>query len=119
MEEPKFALMMKIITISRGYKKHGGDLTKEDLYEVWNKQKGICPFTGVKLIIPTHTKTNKKIRINSLYRASVDRIDNKVGYTKNNIQFVSQMYNFAKNTNTNENVIKFCEAIMKNIKNEQ
>lgn len=59
------------------------------LKELWSKQKGCCAYTGVEL----HHKINDPIRT-----ASIDRIDSSKGYVKGNVQFVSVIANFAKNS---------------------
>ena len=69
------------------------NLTLEDLKQVWEQQNGICPYTGLKLELPTHTE-----RKNIWYRASLDRIDSSKGYVVGNIQFVSTPINLMKST---------------------
>lgn len=109
-----FKYLLASLMKNRGYVKHGGDLTTEDLQDIWNDQNGICPITGVRLIVPTWGN----YKLNSLYRASIDRKDNNAGYFKPNVRFVSQMYNFARNTNSNENVVLFCRLVVENLDNE-
>jgi hypothetical protein len=69
------------------------DITIDDLKEIWEKQDGVCPYLGVKL----HINSYGKIRKNSTYSASVDRIDSSKGYVKDNIQWISRAINFLKN----------------------
>ena len=64
----------------------------DHLYQVWVNQKGVCPYTNIKLILP---KANMDIK--PYEQASLDRIDSNKGYVKSNIQFVSLMVNWAKN----------------------
>lgn len=86
------------------------DITLQDLKAQWNSQKGICPFTGWKLELP-HSSQGFKDSSPMKYRASIDRIDSSKGYVKNNIQFITQMANLAKNNFTEEEVIEFCKAV--------
>jgi hypothetical protein len=83
-----------------------GDLTLNDLKEVWDKQKGICPYTGIKLKIKDK---NSKIHVFEL--ASLDRIDSNKLYEKGNVIFVSTPINYMKNTMTEKETIKFCKII--------
>lgn len=83
------------------------DLTVEDLLEIWNKQNGICIYTGIELILNRSSKICKDQ--NNV--ASVDRIDSSIGYTKDNIQFISRTANLAKNTMSHEQMIEFCEMV--------
>lgn len=71
------------------------NLTADYLRKVWNNQQGICPYTGISLILPTFGH-NKDIPIAN--RASLDRIDSSKGYIIGNVQFVSTPINFLKNT---------------------
>lgn len=48
------------------------------------------------------------------YQASLDRIDNNIGYMKGNIRFVSLIYNYAKNNFTDNDVAKFCQNFLNN-----
>lgn len=82
-------------------------ITLDDLQEQWDKQKGICPYSGISLIIPTYTKNHK----NPIYMASVDRVDNSKGYVPGNIQFVSTCINYMKNTMTDEDTKFLCKCI--------
>jgi hypothetical protein len=85
-----------------------GDLTLVDLKKQWEKQSGICPYTGIKLKLPTYSK-NKNYTIQEL--ASLDRIDSSKPYQKNNIVFVCAPINYMKNTMTEEETIIFCKKI--------
>ena len=72
----------------------------------WEKQKGICPYTGIELVQP------KDCNDEAMYKkASLDRIDSKLGYVKGNIQFISASANYAKGTMTDEEMVEFCKLI--------
>ena len=89
-----------------------GDLTVEDLKEQWNKQNGICPYTGIKLILPLRKKNCEIIEL-----ASLDRIDSSKLYEKDNVVFVSTPINYMKGCMTEEDTIKFCKTIAEHWKN--
>lgn len=76
------------------------------LLEIWELQKGICPYTGVELKNPSYSKKNCKITT-----ASLDRIDSSKGYIKENIQFTSIAINTMKNNMSNEETINLCKII--------
>lgn len=86
------------------------EVTIEDLKEQWNKQNGICEFTGIKLILSTYSKIEK----NPIYTASLDRIDSSKGYIKGNIRWVSRSINWMKNEMTDEMVWELCKLISEN-----
>lgn len=83
------------------------NITVEDLKELWNKQSGICPYTGIKLELPTYHSHNIPIT----KQASLDRIDSSKGYIKGNIQFISTPINYMKSTMTDSEVKSFLKLI--------
>lgn len=95
-------------TIRKRYKEI--NITIEDLIEQWNKQEGVCPYSGIKLLLASSRNTN----INPIYRASLDRVDSNKGYIKGNIQFTSTSINYMKNDMSHEDTIKLCKLITKN-----
>ena len=87
------------------------NLTLQDLKDQWEKQNGICPFTGWEM--KTDECTQKKGLRKTPDRASLDRIDSSKGYVKENIQFVCLIVQYAKN-DWNESVIfDFANAVSK------
>jgi hypothetical protein len=95
--------------------KHSGLLnpvTIEFLHDLWVSQNGICPYTGLTMILPSpHGWTSKTNRAS---RASLDRIDNRKGYEMGNVRFVSFMANIAKNNMSDQDLIDFCHAVALN-----
>ena len=86
------------------------DITLTDLYNQWKKQNGICPYSGIKLVLANYTKNHN----NPIYRASIDRIDSSIGYIVNNIQFVSTAINYMKNTMSDSDTKFLCKCISEN-----
>ena len=80
------------------------NINLSDLEKQWNKQGGICPYTG--WILKQTTSESKQIN-----QASLDRINSKKGYIKGNIVWVCLMAQNAKNIHTMEDLIKFCKAV--------
>lgn len=83
-------------------------LTLDDLLDQWNKQMGVCIYTGVQMIHPSQNKNKNK---SFIYMASLDRIDSNLGYEVNNIQFISVAANLAKNKMTHDEMINFCKIV--------
>jgi hypothetical protein len=79
----------------------------DDLLNLWNKQGGICTYTGVNLI---HKETSKE-KIPFFKIASLDRIDSSVGYANGNVQFVSAMANLAKHELSHKEMVEFCKTV--------
>ena len=91
------------------YRNQEFNITLDDLLEQWDKQNGLCPYSGVKLIHPIRIKDESLI-----FMASLDRIDSNLGYIKGNIQFISAATNLAKNNMTHEQRVEFCKLIASN-----
>lgn len=75
------------------------------LKEVWENQKGKCIYTGVEL------EDWKDKGNNSMYTASLDRIDSNKGYVIGNVQFVSKNINYMKNSLSHEETVELCKII--------
>ncbi len=85
-------------------------ITFQDLKNQWEKQKGICPYTGWKLKSPKSLSPRHQLS-KTPDRASLDRIDSSKGYVLGNIQFVSLMAQYAKLDWSGKDLINFCEAV--------
>lgn len=73
----------------RGYKL---DLTIEEAWEVFERQNGLCMYTGDKLIFP---KSNKE-KLAGVQTASIERLDTNVCYNKENICWIHKDLNFSR-----------------------
>lgn len=86
------------------------DLTPSYLSELWERQRGICPLTGWQLILPDSTggwRAGPNPR-----NASIDRIDNAVGYLKGNVRFTSVMANMARGQFCDEELLDLGRALV-------
>lgn len=72
---------------------------------MWIKQDGKCLLTGLKMLYPS--EDNK----NSLFCASLDRIDSSGEYTLDNVQFIARGINWLKNSHTQEEAREFLLAV--------
>lgn len=84
------------------------DLDLEYLKEIWDRQSGRCPYTGIALVLP---EANNLDTLDITRRASLDRIDSELGYVKGNIQFVSTPINYMKSTMSDSQTKKFLKEI--------
>lgn len=85
------------------------NVTAEDLAEIWDNQKGRCALSNVPMKISTWRGRA------DLLTASMDRRDNSLGYTKENVQFVCLAMNFAKNSRTDAEILEVIAQIRKAI----
>ena len=87
------------------YKEFSIDL--EYLKKIWDEQNGICPFSGIKLVLNSYTNIFKDSR----YAASLDRIDSKKGYVVGNVRWVSRAINHLKNDMDDNSLKEFLNII--------
>ena len=85
------------------------DVSVEDLKEVWENQKGICPYLGIEL----HLNSYGKIKKDPITSASLDRIDSSKGYVKGNLQWISRAMNYLKNDMSEQQVFEIMDLIYK------
>jgi hypothetical protein len=90
-------------------------ITLQDLKSQWEKQKGICPYTGWPMMVFASAIYGLEQKYNP-YKASLDRIDSSKGYVPDNIQFVCYMANIAKNQYPESFLVEFCKAVADNHK---
>lgn len=87
------------------------NLTLEYLKSLWEEQKGICPYTGIKLNLATYLKNHN----DPIYTASLDRIDSSKGYIIGNVQYISAAINYMKGEMSHKDTFKLCKIIAKHI----
>jgi len=92
-------------------KMHLLNFDKKYLKELWDTQDGKCAITGLPMILDTATGSATKKIPKHPNKASVDRIDSKLPYTKDNIQFVCMCVNYMKSTFDNNQIIEIIEHI--------
>jgi len=103
-----FRWYIKNIIKNSKKRKQEYDIDLEYLFQLWETQNGICPFTKQKLELRTHNYTHIE---NRPYQASLDRIDNNKGYVKGNVRFVALIFNYARNNFSDEQVLEFCKQV--------
>jgi len=91
-------------------RKYKSDIDLQFLKELWEAQHGICSFSGLHMVLPKDTKEWENDPWNP-WKASLDRVDSKKGYTRDNVRFISLMANLCKGPFRDEDVLKFCCAV--------
>jgi hypothetical protein len=87
------------------------EITPEEIVEVFQNQGGICALSGVELTLPESCSLYRQ-RIHS---GSVDRINNNLGYFKDNIQIVHKKINQSRKDLTITEYRKLCNLVTKTI----
>jgi len=93
-------------------KKHAAEtIEPARLKALFESQNGKCSVSGVALELPcSHGWDDRDVPSHA--RASLDRVDSKLGYAHGNIRFVSRTVNFAKSDGTDEDLFEFCRAVV-------
>jgi hypothetical protein len=86
------------------------DFDADYLLELFEKQNGLCPYFKIPLI-PSPDK--------SPFQPSVDRKDNYIGYTKDNIVLCSYMANMSRNDIPYDKWMEFLNKLQINYITEQ
>lgn len=76
----------------------------QDLVDVWERQNGICAYTGWTM---TTIRNDPKL-------VSIERVDVAEGYTADNIIFVCWCANRARNAMPLEIFVDMCRAVANN-----
>lgn len=79
-------------------------LTIDDVADLMEDQNGLCALTGWDISFPDWGHSDKA-------PASIDRIDNSIGYAKENIQLVVRKVNMMKQQYTQDEFIEVCKAV--------
>lgn len=86
------------------------DFDKVFLKELWEKQKGKCAITGIRMVLDKDA-SSRQLREKKPNKASLDRIDSSKPYRKDNVQFICMCVNYMKNTFQNDEIVEFIESI--------
>ena len=102
----------KKITRSRlAAKKRGiafsSELSAKDLIDLWHKQEGKCYYSG----IPMSFDPDDELRL-----VSIDRIDSKKGYEKDNIVLCSYAFNSFKFSYPKDKILEFISLIRRTVR---
>jgi hypothetical protein len=84
-----------------------------DFGSEWIEEKilvGFCEVTGIPFDLETR---RDEIHTSNPWVPSIDRIDNSLPYSKDNVQIVVYMYNVCKSEFSHEDVVKFAKMVTK------
>lgn len=82
------------------------NLTIEYLDELYKKQNRKCALTGDSIFFSEARKYKAETS------ASLDRINNDIGYEIGNVQFVSKKLNFAKHKSSEAEFLEMCKKVV-------
>ena len=108
----KLFLSLKHNTASRS-KKLSIEITENDIKELYEKQKGLCALTGIKMTHLAYQNDISNRKINN-HNISVDRINSSKGYTKDNVQLVCAAVNIMKSDFIEDDLLLLAYCICSN-----
>ena len=79
------------------------DLDREFLEALWTKQEGLCHCLGVPMVRSTQNRDPQ--------RPSLDRLDPKCGYTRDNVVLTTQFANMGRNVASEERMHSFLSLL--------
>lgn len=85
-------------------------ISASDIIEVFEKQGGVCALSGVSLTLPEKCSLYRQ----RIHTGSVDRINNDIGYFKDNIQIVHKKINQSRKDLTVERYKELCKMVSQN-----
>jgi hypothetical protein len=91
------------------------DINENDLVDLYYTQKGLCFYSGEEMSLGEHKATKDLYSIN-FFNISVDRIDSKKGYTKDNVVLCCWGVNNMKQQMTVEQLVFWSKKIIENTK---
>lgn len=107
-------------TIKTGAKKRNleFDISIEYIWELFKKQNGKCALTGMDITLISYLyDENSRKKTKLLTTASLDRIDSKRGYTKDNVWWVHKHINVMKNAYNFKEFVSYCIMVARHCKN--
>jgi hypothetical protein len=88
------------------------DLDLPYLQALWTEQGGQCAISGIQMWLPIHGQAWTE-QTGDPWKPSLDRIDNSKPYIKGNVRFVCVIANFARHDFSDEQLLKFCRAVVR------
>jgi hypothetical protein len=100
--EGRIATFLSTCRKSAEKRKQICSITADDLKQAWEAQSGICVYTGWAMTTQANCPTT----------VSVERIDSKQGYTKENTALVCNAVNRMKSNFSGEFFYSVCQAVV-------
>lgn len=103
------------ISLWNRYKQHAAErgrcfeITIEHAWEMYLRQNRKCALSGVPIEFGSVSRQTKYA---SQITASLDRLDNRIGYVQGNVQWVHKTVNIMRNTLTIEDFRAWCHRVV-------
>lgn len=101
-------------SIKRAQARHRGKkwyLKISDVQEIYERQGKVCALTKLPIGWGKHCENGAKKTMPTRYSVSIDRIDSKRSYCKDNIQLVHKNVNIMKHKTPMKEFVHFCKLV--------
>lgn len=88
------------------------DLDLPYLKALWESQAGQCALSGITMNLPSGVGEWMADKHNP-WKPSLDRVDSSRGYVRGNVRFVTLIANLCKQSFTDDVVLTFAEAVVR------
>lgn len=86
-------------------------VTADDLGRLWNQQQGRCHYSGIAMMLTPPRRSPKSEGYRNAYAMSVDRVQNRAGYTACNVVLCCLAVNIFKNRFNLADIRRIAEGI--------
>lgn len=90
---------------------HSFELSMEYLWKLFEKQKMKCALSNQRIYMPVHSRPNDNRLDKKDFMASLDRVDNNLGYIEGNVRWVCKELNYMKHTMTDKSFLSFIKQV--------
>ena len=101
--ESRAKIFLRNAKNSANKRKQEFSLEINDIVNFWNEQNKICAYSGLEM----------SLEAGKLTTVSIERIDSKIGYTKDNTILVCQAINRMKSDFSYEDFYMLCQSVTK------
>lgn len=102
-----------IHNIKKRSKRLNINITVQDIKDLYQKQEGKCAISGKHMTCFGYTQTNDDKHNINKWNTSIDRIDSKKGYNKENIQLICGIGNRMKTDMNTNQLLLLCNDVNK------
>lgn len=103
----------QITNTARHRSKQPSNLTTKYMVNLWHKQKGLCHYSGIPMIQPIYGAGR------NVYSPSIDRVNPKRGYVRNNVVWCTWICNAGKSDLTDKEYIILCSQVVHHKQSQQ
>jgi hypothetical protein len=90
---------------------HSLSITWQQWVAIYEKQQGKCYYTGLPMTLPVYSQEDTSINVPKLTDASLDRVDNNLPHTVDNVVLCHRQLNHGRNSAEQRELIAYLKYI--------